>query len=119
MGNQLVSSTNENLDKESKMKKIHIVVMFLIALAFASPATHSLAASQKSAHRSIAQINKVSINTADAASLTTVPGIGPKTAEKIVEYRQKNGRFKTVKEITRVQGIGEKSLSKIRSYLTL
>lgn len=54
------------------------------------------------------------INTADTADLTSLPGIGEKTAEKINAYREANGPFKSVDELLNVRGIGPKVLEKIR-----
>jgi len=62
---------------------------------------------------------KININTASASDLEAIRGIGPKTAEKIVEYRQEHGRFKRVEDIMKVNGIKEKGLEKIKIYLTV
>ena len=48
-----------------------------------------------------------------------LPGIGPKTADLIVEYRQKNGPYKKVEEIMNVRGVGEKSFLKLKSRITV
>jgi competence protein ComEA len=56
----------------------------------------------------------VDINTANQTELDRLPGIGPKLAKEIVEYRKKNGPFKSVDELTKVKGIGPKSLEKLR-----
>ena len=61
----------------------------------------------------------MNINTATAAQLEAVPGIGAKLAARIVEYRQKSGAFKTTQELLNVQGVGEKSLTKLQPYLTV
>ena len=61
----------------------------------------------------------VNINTAAAAELQQLPGIGERTAARIVEYRQKNGPFKKIEELMNVQGIGEKSFLKLRPQLTV
>ncbi|MDD2181741.1 helix-hairpin-helix domain-containing protein [Kingella sp. SNUBH-2017] len=61
----------------------------------------------------------VDINTATAQELTTIKGIGAKTAEKIVAYREANGPFKSVDDLTKVSGIKEKRLDKIRAELTV
>ena len=62
---------------------------------------------------------KVNINTATADQFTALPGVGPKLAARIVEYRQKSGTFKTTQELMNVKGIGEKNLVKIQGYLTV
>lgn len=59
----------------------------------------------------------VNINTADKAMLTLLPGIGPVTAEAILAYRKDNGDFKSIDELTKVKGIGDKTLVKLKPYL--
>jgi len=61
----------------------------------------------------------VNINTASAAELDALPGIGAKTAALIVEYRQKNGPFKKVEELMNVRGIGEKNFLKLKALLSV
>jgi competence protein ComEA len=61
----------------------------------------------------------VNLNTATVAQLAALPGIGPKTAELIIQYREKNGAFKKIEEIMNVRGVGEKSFLKIKSRLTV
>ena len=61
----------------------------------------------------------INLNTATAAQIGTLPGIGPKTADLIVQYRVKNGPYKKVEEIMNVKGVGEKSFLKLKSRLTV
>jgi competence protein ComEA len=61
----------------------------------------------------------VNLNTASATQLESLPGIGAKTAQRIVEYRQKNGDFKKVEELMNVKGIGEKTFLKLKPQLTV
>ena len=61
----------------------------------------------------------VNLNSASAAQIASLPGIGPKTADLVVQYRQKNGPFKKIEEIMNVRGIGEKSFLKIKDRLTV
>jgi competence protein ComEA len=59
------------------------------------------------------------VNGASPAQLENVPGIGPFLAAKIVEYRNKNGNFKNYEELDKVNGIGVKTLDKLRPYLVV
>ena len=61
----------------------------------------------------------VNINSADVAALDTLPGIGPSTAEKIVEYRDSNGSFATIDEIMNVSGIGPAKYEQIEAFITV
>ena len=59
----------------------------------------------------------ININTATKTELDTLYKIGPKTADKIIEYREKNCRFKMKEEIMNVKGIGEKTYEKIKNSI--
>jgi len=61
----------------------------------------------------------ININTADAALLDTLPGIGPSTAQKIIEYRDQNGVFATVEDLLKVPGIGPSTLENLRPLITV
>ena len=61
----------------------------------------------------------VNINTADADTLTALPGIGRVLAERIVAYRRQNGSFRAIEEITKVEGIGEKKAEAILELITV
>ncbi|HVO11046.1 MAG TPA: helix-hairpin-helix domain-containing protein [Vicinamibacteria bacterium] len=66
-----------------------------------------------------APAGKVNLNTATVEQLTTLPGVGPKLAARIVEYRQKSGSFRNPQELINVRGIGEKSYAKLEPWLTV
>ena len=61
----------------------------------------------------------VNLNTATSEQLQTVPGIGPATAEKILQMRKAYGAFKSVDDLLAIRGIGPKRLEKMRKYLTV
>lgn len=62
---------------------------------------------------------KININTADASELQKLTGIGPGKAKSIIDYRNKNGPFKSVDDLLNVSGIGEKTLEKIRDEIVV
>lgn len=59
----------------------------------------------------------ININTATKEELMTLPGIGEVTAEKIIQYREENGEFKSIDELTQVDRIGEKTLNKFKDKI--
>src|SRR5580704_7989798 len=61
----------------------------------------------------------INLNTATSEELQLVPGIGPVTAEKILQMRKSYGAFKSVDDLRAVRGIGPKRLEKMRKYLTV
>jgi competence protein ComEA len=61
----------------------------------------------------------ININTASAADLQRLPGIGAKTATRVIEYRQKNGPFKKVEELMNVRGVGEKNFLKLKNQISV
>jgi competence protein ComEA len=95
-----------------------LVVALVFALVGSAPA-HAQRATRPPAAGSTAPAAVVNLNTATAAQIATLPGIGPKTAELVVQYRQKNGPFKKIEEIMNVKGIGEKSFLRIKDRLTV
>ncbi|WP_163653023.1 helix-hairpin-helix domain-containing protein [Listeria sp. PSOL-1] len=62
---------------------------------------------------------KINLNEAKEAELTTVPGIGPAKARAIIDYREKEGLFKEVADLKNISGIGAKTIDKLAEYLTV
>lgn len=60
---------------------------------------------------------KVNINTADSAQLQTLNGVGPATAQKIIDYRDSSGRFTSIEDIKNVSGIGDKTFDKLKDHI--
>ena len=61
---------------------------------------------------------KININTATKEELMTLPGIGESKANDIIKYREANGQFKSIEELTNINGIGENILAKIKENIT-
>jgi len=66
-----------------------------------------------------AVVSIVNINTADLETLSSLPGIGPKKAESIIEYRELNGNFQSVDELANVKGIGERMVEKLAQRVSV
>ena len=71
------------------------------------------------AQEKITQSKSININTANRHMLTNLPGIGPKLATGIIEYRDAHGLFSSREEITQVKGIGEKKYKAISAMITI
>lgn len=79
---------------------------------YANPATQSMGGGT-------GQSGLININTADSAALQTLTGIGPSTAEKIMDYRQSSGSFRSIEQIKEVSGIGEKTYEKFKDKICI
>jgi len=62
---------------------------------------------------------KVNLNSASTQELTALRGIGDKTAQAIIAYRESHGPFKSVEELVEVKGIGEKLMTSLRDQVTV
>lgn len=63
--------------------------------------------------------SKVNINTASKEKLETLPGVGETTAQKIIDYREANGKFKTIEDIKNVSGIGDAKYESLKDKITV
>ncbi len=63
--------------------------------------------------------SKININTATQTELETLPGIGPSTATKIINYRKENGKFNSIDELKKVSGIGDSKYNKIKEMIRI
>jgi comEA protein len=60
---------------------------------------------------------KININTASLEELQKLPRIGPKIAQRVIDYRKANGDFKKIEEIMKVKGIGEKTFNRLKDMI--
>ena len=61
----------------------------------------------------------IDLNAANAKELQQLPGVGPVTAKRIVEMREKSGRFRRVEDLLAVRGISQKKLAALKPYVTV
>jgi len=100
----------------SRIVPVLAVVAALTVVAWAAPSRATAPAPVRAAAQ---DARPVDINTASSADLEAVPGIGKSLAQRILAFREKNGAFGSVDDLLKVQGIGEKSLEKLRPYLVV
>jgi len=101
------------------MRVMTVLVLVLGLVSVSSAAQEAARPAAKTSGASASASATINLNTATQAQLETLPGIGKSTAERILEYRQKNGGFKKVEDLMNVRGIGEKSFLKMKPLITV
>jgi competence protein ComEA len=96
-----------------------VAIASLLGALPSAAASGQTKASTQSASKPAPAAAIVNINTASATEFEGLPGVGAKTAARIVEYRQKNGPFKKIEELMNVRGLGEKNFLKLKPQLTV
>jgi competence protein ComEA len=100
-------------------RALFATLVLCLLLGHAAVASAQRKSSSSAAKSATAAGEVVNLNTATATQIATLPGIGEKAAQRIIEYREKNGGFKKVEELMNVKGIGEKSFLKLKPLVTV
>lgn len=97
--------------KNLMIKGLVLIVVF--GLVFSTFFSFQTQAAPKASEK------KININTASLAELQKLPRVGEKVAQRIIDFRKKNGRFRRIEDIMKVKGIGEKMFKRIKDLITV
>jgi competence protein ComEA len=97
-----------------------VAAMAVLPAAAAQQTKAPAAPTTKAARaKSSAPASPVNLNTATQAQLEALPGVGPKAAQRILDYRKQNGGFHKIEDLMNVKGFGEKTFLKLKPMLTI
>jgi comEA protein len=90
-----------------------LVLSIVLGLVFSTFLSLQVQAAPKASEK------KININTASLVELQKLPRIGEKVAQRIIDFRKKNGKFKKTEELMKVKGIGEKMFNRLKDLITV
>ncbi len=93
------------------IRKYFGMVMLLLVIGFVCQSRICFSATEVE--------GKININTATEDQIELLPGIGPKLATEVLNYRTNNGNFKTIDDIKKVSGVGDKKFEKIKNFIMI
>ena len=103
-----------------KQTGIGVILVALLLLLIVNPAIgQDKKDDAVKANETLASLQKVNINEADADTLATLKGIGKDRALKIIEYREQNGAFEKPEDLMKVKGIGQKIFEQNKDFITI
>lgn len=92
-----------------KAYKFLCAAVFFVAVGFVFQSHNGLSATEIE--------GKVNINTATEKQIAVLPGVGPKLASEVVNYRKANGDFQEIEDLKKVNGIGDKKFEKMKNFI--
>jgi competence protein ComEA len=123
LGAQFVMTTEPSFGDEIYAEVDSLFALGVARMNTVAPTAEASAAPAASPTASRARASQtvgvIDINTATAADLQRLPGIGPALAQRVVEYRESMGPFAAPEHITRVSGIGPRTLERLRPHITV
>jgi competence protein ComEA len=104
----------------TKLFNVALTIMTLLTLLIINPVFAEVDKKETAkSNETVASMEKINLNQADAKTLTTLKGIGKDRAVKIIEYREQNGPFLTIEDIMKVKGIGKKIFEQNKNVLSV
>ncbi len=107
-------------------KPLFVATVFLLCLGLSLPPCGAMGQEAKgdsgvrnTPANAKVHLKKVNLNTASPAKLQELPGVGPELAKRIVQHREKIGKFRKIEELLNVRGMGEKKFQKIKNRLVV
>jgi len=104
------------------MRGIISVGVLLMCLGLVSPGLSAVGEqsdTREDPRSTVGDVKKVELNSADGPALQALPGVGPRTAELIIQYRKEHGEFKKIEELMNVKGIGERTFLRLRELVVV
>ncbi len=112
-GDAIVIYSNKEIEEASKEEKIEVTVPCVCEDVNSACIENNIKNDNNESN------GKININTASLEELTSLNGIGESKAKSIIKYREENGNFKTIEDITKVSGISENLFAKIKENITV
>ena len=110
----------EQVFMKKNLFSITLTIMALLTLLIVNPAFAEAGKEVATqSNETLASMDKININQADAKTLTTLKGVGKDRAVKIIEYRETNGPFQKIEDLMKVKGIGKKIFEKNKNVLSV
>ena len=106
--------------RNTKVVNLGVVFLTLLLLLMVNPVSAEVKKDEAAkSNQALAAMEKININKADAGTLTTLKGIGKDRAQKIIEYREKNGLFQKPEDLMNIKGIGRKIFEQNKDFITI